>query len=430
MSVSKKPSICYAAPGHTLVSTAGSARNILATADALSEWANVTVAFRNCAEDFRSEKFQITEIEPTEPGTGAKDDVAARGLNPLTHFSYARHLQRFAESELCNYDLVLEKGWRLSGYLSKLLTKKGVPAILIENDVRMWTESIRSARSVVKYLAHFVAQSIAASASRAAPMVIAETNELKDALVSCRKLQPHRVRVVSLGVDHSIFRPMHQGEAREILGIDKNATVLLYVGGMDQYHDLSPLLQSLQDYQPRNLEIHLVGDGNYRDQYEDLCRELVVKVTFHGQVEHREVPRFIASADACVAPYDAAGFFHNLVAFSTLKIPEYMACARPVISIPSGNIRSLIRHGVTGYLFDNTRKAWRDFLSDMPDRRLLAKMGEAAAPTVESLTWSETARQYLLIGSEIANKSLYCAGDLPPGPAPRVEARQQRLSGK
>jgi glycosyltransferase involved in cell wall biosynthesis len=367
--------------------------------------------FRSSEESFRSEKFRVIEIEPKESSPDTRDDVAARGLNPLAHLSYTRHLRRFAESELCDYDLVLEKGWRLSGYLSKILAGKGVPTILIENDVRVWTEGIQSPRSLIKYLAHIAAQAIAANASRAAPMVIAETNELKNALVSCRKLQPDNVQVVSLGVDHSVFKPMNQDDAREKLGIDRNATVLLYVGGMDQYHDLSPLLQSLQDRQPGNLEIHLVGDGNYRDRYERLCRDLSVKVVFYGQVEHNDVPRYIAAADMCAAPYDAAGFFHNLVAFSTLKIPEYMACARPVVSIPSGNIRNLIAHGVTGYLFDNTREAWSDFLSDMPDRSLLAKMGEAAAPTVRSLTWSETARQYLRIGSEIANKPLYCADD-------------------
>ena len=263
----------------------------------------------------------------------------------------------------------------------------------------------------MKYVAHILAQAVAANASRAAPMVIAETDELKSALVTCRKLQPGRVRVVPLGVDHSIFKPMNQGEARETLGIDKDAAVLLYVGGMDQYHDLSPLLQGLQDCRPGNLEIHLVGDGNYRDHYESLCRDLPVKVIFYGQVEHPDVPRCLAAADLCAAPYDAAGFFHNLVAFSTLKIPEYMACARPVVSIPSGNIRKLIAHGVTGYLFDNTREAWSEFLGDMPDRSSLARMGEAAAPTVKSLTWTETARQYLRIGSEIADKPLYCADD-------------------
>lgn len=404
-----RPSVCFAAPGHTLVSTAGSARNILATANALSEWADVTVAFRNCLEEFKSDRFKVVEIDPQVPGTGSRDDVAARGLNPLAHYSYARQLKRFAESELCDFDLVLEKGWRLSGYLCKLLTRSGVPAILIENDVRVWSGGIGSPRSLIKYLAHVTAQAIAADASRATPVVIAETNELKDALVSCRKLQPQRVRVVSLGVDHSIFKPMDMGEAREEIGIDRDATVLLYVGGMDQYHDLSPLLQALRDCQPENIEIHLVGDGNYRNRYEELSLGLSVKVIFHGQVEHRQVPRYIAAADLCIAPYDAAGFYHKLVAFSTLKIPEYMACARPVVSIPSGHIRNLVTDGVTGYLFDNTREEWSGFLRDRPDRPSLAKMGHAAAPTVEALTWSETARQYLLIGSEITEKPLYCA---------------------
>jgi len=162
--VTIRPTVCLAAPGHTLVSTAGSTRNILATASALSEWADVTVAFRNSAERFHSDRFRIVEIESQSQHTGIRDDVAARGLNPLAHLGYARLLRRFAEAELCSYDLVLEKGWRLSGYLCKLLSKRGVPAILIENDVRVWTGGIRSPRSLIKYLAHVTAQAIAAIA--------------------------------------------------------------------------------------------------------------------------------------------------------------------------------------------------------------------------------------------------------------------------
>ena len=409
----RRPSVCFVAPGHTLVSTAGSTRNILATASAMSEWANVTVAFRSRAEPFKSREYDVIEISPTPPGVAAQDDVAARGLNPLAHLAYLRLLRRFAESLVGQYDLVLEKGWRLSGYLCRELGALGVPSMLIENDVRVWSDKFDSVRSVFRFLAHSAAQRVAARASRSAAKVIAETDELKRALLSCRGLRSENVEVVPLGVDHAKFKPMDQASARHAIGIDKSATVMLYVGGMDCYHDLSPLLQASRESAPESLEIHLVGDGNYRPHYEQLSADLAVPVRFHGQVEHERIPEFIAASDVCVAPYDASGFFHNEVAFSTLKIPEYMACARPVISIPSGHILSLIESGVTGYLFDNESEAWSGFLADMPDRPMLAKMGSAAAPTVRSLTWAETARRYLQIGSEIANKPLYCDHETP-----------------
>ena len=387
--------VCFAAPGHTLLSTAGSVRNILATAEALSEWAEVTLAFRDIAEPLDSGQFRVDSIEPSKRSGAARDDVAARGLNPLSHFVYMRTLREYARRSAGAFDLVLEKGWRLSGYLSRAFAACGVPAILIENDARAWNEPIRTPRIAAKFLAHRAAQAVAGYCSRRVGAIAAETEQLKSALVTARGIAPERIFVVPLGVDHATFCPGDQRSARAELGIAAGATVMLYVGGMDQYHNLSSLLQALQQHAPPGLELHLVGDGEYRSRYEQLALGLPLKVVFHGQVPHRRVPVHIAAADVCLAPYHTSGFHNNEVAFSTLKIPEYMACERPVISVPSGNIRALITDGVTGFLFNNEIASWSAFLARMPSRESFASMGRAAGPTVAHLNWRATARRYL-----------------------------------
>ena len=366
--MTRRASICFIAPGHTLLSTAGSTRNILATADALSEWADVSVVFRNLAERVSSPNFRIEQIEPVRADQTACDDVAARGLNPLTHLSYLRRLREYAARSETTFDLVLEKGWRLSGYLCREYAARGIPTILVENDVRVWTEPIRSPRGALKLVAHISAQYAARRASRHASLVVAETEELKVALMARRRLSEGRVKVVPLGVDHALFRPIDQAAARTKLGISVSSLIMLYVGGMDQYHDLSPLLWGLREQAIDGVELHVVGDGEYRSRYESMSAYLPIPVVFHGQVEHERVPDYIAAADVCLAPYQTRGFHNNQVAFSTLKIPEYMACARPVISVPSGNITTLIDSGVTGFLFNNDVPAWRGFLKVLPDR--------------------------------------------------------------
>ncbi len=395
-------SICYAAPGHTLLSSAGSTRNILAAADAMSEWADVTVAFRNIAEPVQSERFSVIAMEEgATEGSVAKDDVAARGLNPLAHWQFLRSLREFATASRDKYDVVFEKGWRLSGYLANRFTELGVPSALIENDARWWNEPLRSPRALVKYAAHTAAQSVAGRCSRALPLVIAETEELKKALVVQRRVEPSNVRVVALGVDHSLFKPLPQRAARAELGISADAFVMLYVGGMDQYHDLSPLLIALGSHVPVGLEVHLVGDGDYRGRYEKLANESAAPVVFHGQVEHSSVPHFVSAADVCLAPYQVRGFYENQVSFSTLKIPEYMACGRPVISVPSGNILSLIEHGSTGLLFPNEPEAWSDQLQQLPTRGAFAEMQPAAIEKAAQYNWSGTARQYLDLAERV-----------------------------
>jgi glycosyltransferase involved in cell wall biosynthesis len=232
---------------------------------------------------------------------------------------------------------------------------------------------------------------------RRLPVVIAETDELKALLMKRRGLAADRIEVVGLGVDHGLFRPMDQASARRTQGISTQATVLLYVGAMDEYHDLEPVIEALGRVRHPSLELHVVGEGEYRARCEAMARAAGLTARFHGHVPHARVPEHIAAADLCLAPYRTSAFWEGLVTFSTLKVPEYMACGRPVVGVPSGPIRKLIDDGVSGFLFPNDVSAWVPFLSALPSREQLALMGQAAARAVESVAWSTTARRYLEI---------------------------------
>jgi glycosyltransferase involved in cell wall biosynthesis len=404
--MSKRLAICYAAPGHALHSTSGTTRNMLSLAEALSQWADVTVAFRNIREPVASDKFKIIAIEPqAETSVDVKDDVAARGLNVFAHLSYLRRLSCFAKQSAGAYDLVLEKGWRLSGFLCAAFSRQGIPAALVENDIRHWSEPIQNAGAIARYGAHRAAQCLAGFYSRKVAAVIAETEELKATLTASRGLTPERIEVVQLGVNHDLFRPLDQASCRRELGIDLGTFVLLYVGGLDTYHDLGPLIDALAEAKVPSLELHVVGDGALRSHYETKSKRARVPIRFHGLVPHPRVPEFIATADLCLAPYRVAAFPNGAVSFSTLKIPEYMACGRPVASVPSGHIKNLVEDRVSGYLFPNDAAAWVNFIKALPARAKLGKMGCAAARAVESLTWDKTASRYLevcqrLVGSK------------------------------
>ncbi len=399
-------SILYAAPGNALLSTSGPTRNILSLAEALSQWADVTVAFRHLLEPVKTDAFKVISIEaPTGGADGQPDDVAARGLNPMAHLSYLRVLRSFARQWAGEFDVVLEKGWRLSGCLAAAFRSYEVPGILIENDIRNWHEPVRDARAVARYMLHLAAQGVSGYTSRRMPFVISETDQLKTMLVEERGLDTQRVAVIGLGVDHKRFYPMDQLEARQMVGVKPDACILLYVGGLDMNHDLGPLLEAAASDMP-GVEVHIVGDGVYRPHYEGLAQAARVPVYFHGQKPHDEVPRYIAASDLCLAPYRANAFSEQQVPFSTLKIPEYMACARPVASVPSGYIEKLISDQVSGFLLPNEPAAWLPFLRDLPDRARLAEMGGEAARAVADVSWENTAAQYLEVSRRLVAEPL------------------------
>ena len=417
--MSNRPSICYAAPGHALLGTSGATSNILSVAAALSQWADVTVAFRSIRQPIESDKFRVISIDPEfkSPGAEIKDDVAARGFNVFAHVTYLRKLLSFSKSAKA-YDLVLEKGWRLSGLLSSAFRRRGVPSVVIENDVRYWHEPIRSARAIAKYGMHGAAQGVAAFCSRRTALVIAETEELKAMLIARRKLAPENVEVVELGVNHSVFRPMNQSIQRERLKIEPDAIILLYVGGLDRYHDLAPIIRGLTQVRTRRFELHIVGDGEDRSGYEKLARGALIPIRFHGTVPHERVPEFIAAADLCLAPYRIGAFPDDSVYFATMKIPEYMACGRPAVSVPSGHIKKLIKDQVSGFLCANDVESWVKFLETLPSRERIQEIGAAAAREVESKTWENTAARYLEVCQRLTVRQL-----LPDAPDAALGSR-------
>jgi glycosyltransferase involved in cell wall biosynthesis len=379
-----------------LLPTAGPTRNVLNVAEALSEWADVTVAFRSIVEPLNTTKYRVLALEPSAVHfTNAMDDNAVRGVHPFQHLAYCRTLFAFAKHQARSFDVVLEKGWRLSGVLSAAFHREGVPAILVENAVSLWTEPLNDVRVIGKYILHRLAHVLACSCCRRLPMVVAETDELKTMLVAHRGISPDRINVIGLGVDHRLFRPMDQRVARDSLGINQDVLVLLYVGGMDEYHDLESVIEALGRVASRSLELHVVGDGEFRARCEAKARQAVIQSRFRGHIPHMMVPHYIAASDLCLAPYRTAAFHNGLVTFSTLKIPEYMACGRPVASIPSAAIQRLVEDRVTGFLFPNDVSSWTTFLQQLPSREQLASMGCAATQAVRTIAWENTAARYL-----------------------------------
>lgn len=392
-----RPSICYVAPGQFLLPSAGPTRNVLNLATALAEYADVTVAFRQTLDESTQEGIDVLEIDPPREGNIASvpDDAAVRGLSVSQFARYAAALKRFTRRELKRFDLVYEKSWTLSGLVSAECGKIGVPAIIVENLVPVLGGN--SAAGLAKRSKVWAGRAVAGRYLRKANRIIAETEILKTAMAEHWRIAEQRISVVALGVDRTLFAPADQAAARSDIGISADSTVLLYCGVLDATHDLRPAVAAMKSAKLRNVELHIVGDGTLRAELEQLAADNDTTVKFHGRVPYERVPLYIAAADLCLAPYEPEAFPGGQVAYSSLKIPEYMSVGRPVVSVPSGRVLELIDDGVTGFLFPNEEDKWTRFLGELPDRDRLARMG---ATGVESGldSWDDVARAYLEIG--------------------------------
>src|SRR5919108_6040173 len=100
MSGGKRLSICYVVPGHHLLSSAGPTRNVLCLAQALSQWADVTVAFRSVLEPITPKDYGVVEIEPKAARSPHRvDDAAVRGIGLGEFIAYLCSLRRVCAEE-------------------------------------------------------------------------------------------------------------------------------------------------------------------------------------------------------------------------------------------------------------------------------------------------------------------------------------------
>jgi glycosyltransferase involved in cell wall biosynthesis len=379
---------------------------VLYLAQELSRWADVTVAFRRVLEPAETGDFKVVEFEPGIKNSRQwVDDAAVRDTGLVDFVAYMRALKRFVDERADAYDVVLEKSWLLSGYLTALCQKRGVPGIVVENIVRVWNRSSWGPKDVLSYGRHWLSQALVGHYLREAPCIIAETGQLKSALIDRWRLSAARIEVVNLGLNQRLFSPCDQGEARKELGISPRSTVILYAGVLDETHSLTPVIEAVSRLSHPAVELHIVGDGARRALYEEKAAQSAAKIVLHGRVSHAAVPRYIASADLCLAPYNPAAFPNGEIAYSTLKIPEYMACARPVASVPSGHVKTLIQDLISGFLLPNDERSWIKFLESLPSRDRLRQMGDAARRAVESITWENTARRYLEVCQTLTTRS-------------------------
>lgn len=385
----------YLVPGHRLVPSAGPTRNVLSMSGELATLADVTVAFSDGLTG-APPGVRTLEIAPgtAEERSGIVDDAALRGIGYRPFLAYLRSLRRFVDQTVDRFDVVLEKGWMFSGYASARYRARGIPAIPVENLVQLKSSSART--GLVRGLKRSIGRRVSGRYLRNAVRVIAETDALRQAITDCHGVDPARIDVVELGVDRDRFLPSDRAEARESLGLDQDATTLLYVGVLDRIHDLEPVIRGIGAAPGVRLEI--VGDGSLGDRYRDVAVDAGVtdRVRFRGGVPHDEVPRWIAASDLCVAPYDPSAFYNGQVPYSTLKTRECLAAGRPVISVRSGSIPDLIRDGETGMLVEHRPEAWRSVLAGLPGREALHMMGERAAAD-RPRGWDDVAKDYLRI---------------------------------
>jgi glycosyltransferase involved in cell wall biosynthesis len=155
-------------------------------------------------------------------------------------------------------------------------------------------------------------------------------------------IEAARCRVIRNGVDPAACVPRDKAEARRRLRLNPDRSYIGFVGGFFPWHGLDTLVEAMALVRREHPDamLLLVGDGQTRPTLEALVRQrgLENAVTFVGRVAFDEVSWWVGASDLCVVLHRPIRFYPG----DSMKLWEYLACARPVVATAGAGYGDLI----------------------------------------------------------------------------------------
>jgi glycosyltransferase involved in cell wall biosynthesis len=131
-------------------------------------------------------------------------------------------------------------------------------------------------------------------------------------------------------------------------------TVVGYIGTFARWHGLEELVVASLNIVQQYTNVRFLMVGPYFSAIKRFTEKYGVssRYIFTGPVPYSEVPKYINAADILVAPYNPAKseLRRKYGIGSPLKVFEYMACKKPIVTTSLEPITQVVRNGQTGIL--------------------------------------------------------------------------------
>jgi glycosyltransferase involved in cell wall biosynthesis len=169
---------------------------------------------------------------------------------------------------------------------------------------------------------------------------------------------------------------------------------LLFVGRLGPHKNVASLLEALE-LVDQDIELDIVGDGEYRQQLEDLAAsKKLANVTFHGKLTRDEIKSFYSTCGALVLP--------STVEPQGIVLLEAMACRTPVIATKmSGLVQTIDGAGI---LIDPTVQGIANGITTFAAMNAseVDLMTAEAFRRARQLSWSTLLKTYLDLYEAVA----------------------------
>jgi glycosyltransferase involved in cell wall biosynthesis len=232
-----------------------------------------------------------------------------------------------------------------------------------------------------------------------ATWIIATTPQIKQSICIQYRIDPDRIIVLSNGADVNLFKPMDTKTAKELLALDEDTQYVCFVGALSFYEGVEYLIRSaplILDKCP-SAGFLIVGDGPSKGKLMNLTQQIGVsaKFVFTGAAPHEDVPMYINASEVCVCP----GTYRPMdikIGASSLKIFEYMACGKPVVTADNTGNEDVITESNAGIVVcpQHSHELAGAVAKLLRDNQLSQRLGEnGIKAAIEKYSWTSIAKR-------------------------------------
>ena len=250
-----------------------------------------------------------------------------KGLNRATYFLACKKVIKKIVKEN-KIDIIWLYGLASNGIQSVKVAKEfNLPIIQRQLDVSHELVRVPLLKQLTKKCEKFVTSNVSKVLCSARPLI--------DYTIEMGAKEKN-VEYFPLGFDPQTFKPMAKDQhLAHKLGISDNDKVILFVGTIYEFSGLENIIQNFETIKSKVKEIKflIVGGGPNFKKIKSLVNKKKLKsdVILTNFKPQHEIPKFISLADVCINSFEINKITDRII---PIKILEYLACGKPVLSTP------------------------------------------------------------------------------------------------
>ena len=313
------------------------------------------------------------------------------------------NLINYVGEQNLQYDLIYSNYW-MSGIVGKLISEKlKIPHIITFHTMGLTKRSVNYLENESDFRIDSELDLI-----KKCDAIVVPTYQEKENLILNYKSE-NDIYIVSPGVDLEKFKSKNKFKSREKLGLSQTSKILLSVGRLEPIKGYDVLINALSFLNISDIfDVRLLiigGDSKSQNELErlnslKLKHGLSNQVIFLGAIDHDELPIYFSAADVFVMPS----------AYETFGIAalEASACNLPVIAPQVGGLKSVVKHGQTGFLSVNkSPESLTHYLEILLKNKPLRELfGVNSRLHAMNYSWGKSSKDLISVFEDILSKCL------------------------